>query len=261
MTSSSAAAASIELAGARHRVLIRQGASRAIIALHGANTHAGIFSRLFDTTDPAYALYAPDQPGRMLSQGVALATVADRSAFVEDLIGALGIEEPIVLGHSLGGAIALELALRSRVRIAGLVLCSAGFRFAIGQATFDELRQLAAIGGRRSPSANSFAAAVRPDDVAWVDAIYREVPAASALADYEALADWDAESRFADVTCPTLIVRGAEEFRVLEDQCVAMARAMRDAKSVIIEGAGHLLPAERPRPLADTIVEFARTIR
>jgi pimeloyl-ACP methyl ester carboxylesterase len=249
---------SVDVAGHRHRVLSRvpAGARASALLLHGANTHAGVFAGVLDACPPELALHAVDFPGRGLAEALQLETIAARVAFARAVIGALGLERPIVVGHSLGGAVALELAAQAPELVGGLVVCAAGTQFAVPTAQLAELQQLAAAGGRRTPSAASFSPQTGPEILAAAAAIYAAVPAGTALVDYRCLVDWNGDAASRAVTARTVIIRGSDEYLLLRAQCDALVDRMR-ATSVVVPAAGHMLPLEQPHALGAAITSLA----
>lgn len=68
-----------------------------------------------------------------------------------------------------------------------------------------------------------------------------------------------AEERLLDksaVTCPTLVVRGAESDLFLDEDAAAFAEALPDGRWVRIEGAGHTVQGDNPRQLVGAIRQF-----
>ena len=72
-----------------------------------------------------------DLPGHGLSTGSGRSTVFEYADFIDDFVSAMSLTRVIVAGHSLGGAIALELALKQPVWLAGLVLVGTGTRLRV----------------------------------------------------------------------------------------------------------------------------------
>src|SRR5206468_1851539 len=58
------------------------------------------------------------------NRAISLAAMADD---VDELLGRLGVERADVLGHSMGGGVALRLAVQHPARVRRLVLLSTGF--------------------------------------------------------------------------------------------------------------------------------------
>lgn len=100
-------------------------AAPAIVMIHGlagqsAHYSYGVFARL----SKRFRLVAPDRPGSGHSPRVdgAAADLPTQAAAIAALIDRLGLQRPLVVGHSLGGAIALALALDHPDKICGLAL-------------------------------------------------------------------------------------------------------------------------------------------
>jgi len=124
---------SIESGGVRidgHRAhYLKAGSGRPVVLLHGGASDSRDWVGTMDALSGSHAFYAPDLIGYGLSDkskdGYYL------SDFVEFVLGfteALGLTRPVLVGHSLGGRVCLEIALRRPEKIQSLVLVdAAGF--------------------------------------------------------------------------------------------------------------------------------------
>lgn len=97
-----------------------------VVLAHGLGDHAGRYHHVAkEFTDLGYLVVAPDQAGHGRSGGKRLG-VTDFSDFTADLdtvINAVDVDGPrFLLGHSMGGAIALSYALDHQDRLDGLIL-------------------------------------------------------------------------------------------------------------------------------------------
>jgi len=102
-------------------------AGRALVLVHGAGGDhklwGEVHSRLCSSGVPALAL---DLPGHGRSKGPARDTVEGCAEAVEETLAAAGVQRYAVAGHSLGGAIALQLAARGAPGLAGIAAVSTG---------------------------------------------------------------------------------------------------------------------------------------
>ena len=71
-----------------------------------------------------------------------------------------------------------------------------------------------------------------------------------------ALRAWEADSRLADVSVPTLVVVGADEDTYMAEQADRMTSQIPGASRVVIDAAAHMIPLEQPGPLADAVTAF-----
>ena len=93
--------------------------------LHGAGGHTGWMAFL-DELAGRFAVFAPEHPGFGQSDDPPwLDEVADLAYFHLDLLKALGLERVHLIGTSLGGWVAAEMAVRSTARLASLTLVGA----------------------------------------------------------------------------------------------------------------------------------------
>src|SRR3954454_1911025 len=158
----------IELHG--HRVAFRRtGSGPVVLLIHGI---AGT-SALWDTLVPALArswtVIAPDLPGHGESGSSAGDySVGAMAATVRDLLMSLGIERATIVGHSLGGGVAMQFAYLFPDYCERLVLISAG---GLGRSVNPVLASAAL------PGAELVTAALR-QGARLVSKVYRAVPLA-----------------------------------------------------------------------------------
>jgi pimeloyl-ACP methyl ester carboxylesterase len=112
-----------------HKVCYRlAGEGPAIALIHGVTSHSGVWAEFVDdVVDAGYTVIAPD----LFGHGASAKPKGDYSlgAFasgVRDLLGVLGFESATVVGHSLGGGIALQMAYQFPEYCERLVLVSSG---------------------------------------------------------------------------------------------------------------------------------------
>jgi pimeloyl-ACP methyl ester carboxylesterase len=114
----------VTVAGAAVR-LFRGGSGQPLVFLHGAGGHTG-WMPFLDELSQHFAVFAPEHPGFGESDDPPwLDEVADLAYFHLDLLAALGLDRVHLVGTSLGGWVAAELAVRSTARLASLTLVGA----------------------------------------------------------------------------------------------------------------------------------------
>jgi len=114
----------VTVAGARVR-LFRGGSGQKLVFLHGAGGHTGWMAFL-EELSTRFAVFAPEHPGFGQSDDPPwLDDIGDLAFFYLDLLQALGLEQVHLMGTSLGGWIAAELAVRNTARLASLTLVGA----------------------------------------------------------------------------------------------------------------------------------------
>lgn len=116
----------VEIAGNRIHY-IEAGSGRPIVFLHGLGGQLHHFRHtLFERLSGDFRLIALDRPGSGYSVRAAAGTgrLSEQAEVVARFIDALGLEKPLIVGHSLGGAVALATALEHGDKISGLALLS-----------------------------------------------------------------------------------------------------------------------------------------
>jgi pimeloyl-ACP methyl ester carboxylesterase len=199
---------------------------------------------------PSRRVIAPDLRGYGASTG-AVAAWADLADDLADLLDALRVPRAVVVGLSMGGQIALDLAARHPDRVAGLLLAdtSAG-------AEPDRPGRLAAADRLEREGMDPYAVEnlyrmVRPGGskavAAHVLRMMREADPIGAAAAQRARAD--RPDRFADlpaIAVPTTVVVGADDAFTPVPDAAAIADGIPGAELVVIDAAAHLPNLEQP---------------
>ncbi|MFE9448929.1 alpha/beta fold hydrolase [Streptomyces sp. NPDC006739] len=178
-------------------------------------------------------------------------------AYVQ-LLDELGLKDVTVVGNSLGGWIAAELALLGSHRVSGVVLVNAvgidvpGHPIAeTSSITPAELSRLAF----HDPARFAVDPATLPEAARAVMATNR-----AALAVYSgphAMADPGLRERLAKVTHPALVVWGESDEVVDAEYGRAYAAAIPEARFQLLHGTGHMPQIETPDQLLTAIWDFA----
>jgi 3-oxoadipate enol-lactonase len=173
----------------------------------------------------------------------------------------------LVVGFSLGGGVALELALTMPERVKELVLIAPVMPDRPFEADFmDNLREVArtvrsegvraAMAGPWAQSPLFAASMNKPGVRRKLEAIVRDFPGAEYLATERDRVDreWKLPDRLGEIAVPTHVMVGELEmsgFRAFADEA---ASGIPGATLDVIEGCGHLLPLEAPEKIAEIIL-------
>lgn len=237
-----------------------------VVLLHGLAAGGGSFGPMVSSLRPhVRRVIVPELPGHGFSAHPGEASPVTPDLLVDAIADALDglLDEPaVVLGNSLGGAVALGVALRRPGRVRGLVLVSpAGAKL-----KEDEWRELvAAFDLRSADEARRFLGRVyhRPP---WFVALFAhefpELMRRPAVREILASATPEhspAPGELAALAMPILLLWGRSE-RLLPASALAWFREHLPPHTVIEEpeGFGHAPQLEQPDRLAARVVAFAR---
>ena len=196
--------------------------------------------------------------------------VGDLAGDVADLLAHLGVNNAHVLGASLGGFVAQELALSRPELVAGLVLVSTGHG-GRGQAHMSagatgKMLGLGALSPKQAARRGLEGAtseryrAENPDEFEWIVQKRLEDSPSPASYNAQALAGarFDHSGDVGRITSPTLVIHGSEDRYVPPSNARALAEAIPGAMLLVLEGAEHLVFIERAAEVNREVLAFLR---
>lgn len=222
-----------------------------LVFLHGAGFTGDVFREQMDAFPGSFA---PNLPGH--EREGAPGSIEEFSAFVESYVRGLDANGVVLCGHSMGGAIALDVALARRVPVAAVVALGSGARLRVAPAILDALRT--AFDDASREIARSFFADPTPQRIAWAVEFMHRVGGPQTLRDFEACNAFDALDRLAALRVPLLALTGAHDVLTPPKYAQALADRVGNGRARILGSAGHLLMVERP---AETNAEIAAFLR
>jgi len=230
------------------------GAGPALVCVHGSADNHHVYDRLLDAM-PGRERYAINLPGRAGTDGPALGTVAEMEAFLFRFLESEVEGDYLVVGHSLGGGVALEHALSSRSGLLeGIVLLATGARLRVHPMIL-QLFQRAAKSGAAIPPLPPGLYEQGADPVLIAEASkHRELtPIETGCNDWKAADSFDRMQDLANIRVPALIVAGTEDALTPAKYAQYLAAQIPDNELHILEGAGHMLVMERATETAGLI--------
>ncbi len=203
-------------------------------------------------------VYAVDLPGHGRSSGTGLVSINDYASCVWQFLDALQIERAVIAGHSMGGAIAMQVALDRPQRVAGLVLVGTGARLRVLPAILDGiLSDLAST--VEFICATAYSSSTPRELVRQGQRQMLEVAPQTIHDDFAACNSFDIIGRLAEIHCPTLVVCGTQDRLTPVKYSTFLAEGVAGADLKLIEGAGHMVMTEKPEVLAQAL-ETALTV-
>lgn len=230
-----------------------------VVFVHGAGGSSLFWrAQVRGLTDEVNAV-AVDLPGHGQSAGSGMSTIGDYAAKVAEFLTSNRFPAPILCGHSMGGAIVLQLLLGNQNLCRGGIVINSGAKLKVAPEILEMIQDdydgyTAWLG--------KFAVAARTDQ-AIVRAIIAEAgECASEVAfnDFRACNGFDVIARLEEIHLPVLVLTGGEDQlspvkygEFLEEQ---IGQALRKH----IAHAGHMSPVEKPNEVNEAILEFVLSI-
>ena len=220
---------------------------RRLLYVHGTGCTGEVWGPHMGAMAEAHTSVAIDLPGHGRSPGRGFRGVGDYTYFVVELARMLGWDRFVIVGHSLGGAVALLTALYHADRLDGLVLVDTGARLRVDPALLRASRDAAEKG--RAPASDRSWAYASTTPQAVVDAVEKltaDTDPRVTYCDWIADDTFDVMSRLKDVGVPTLVACGAEDRLTPVKYHQFLAAQIPGARLTVVEKAGHWMFWEQP---------------
>ena len=264
--------------------VIERGMGRPLLLVHGITLQAGVWAPQFHLLADRYRVMAMDVRGH--GQSVAGSDGFGRRIAARDVKTVLDhfdLRDVILVGHSMGGMIVMELAgdfpeLLTE-RVAGLVFMDTAAYQVLPKPALPVAKAL----GRRINSRFDRGKPIpqRPfgeDDLSWVmarvafgrnpsakavDQVRRyaeEVPQSTSLPSGIDLLDHDARVALQATKTPSMVLVGSMDLLTPVWAARRIANFLPYARFEVLDGAGHQLMQERPYEFASLLDEFSKNL-
>ncbi|UWU17446.1 alpha/beta hydrolase (plasmid) [Rhizobium sullae] len=240
------------------------GPGPVLLLLHGYSDSSRSFS-LLEPWLSAYRLVVPDLPGHGASAVGSGLAVSDFADDVAALVGALGIDRCIVVGHSMGAMIGMTLTDLLPEMVGALVMISGTLRptFPKDDLVTEGILSLSDPINPADPLFDLWHAGPYPIDRTFLDPVSREAAAIPSsiwkgiLGEFSRLDMTRTASR---ISVPVLCIAGSEDMLFDAGHRLALASALPDAKSVLMDGFGHNPHWEDPEQVALHVERFLQGV-
>jgi len=245
----------------------RSGGTR-VLLIHGLGSSAEDWLFQMPALNSRYPVTAVDLPGH---GGVPLLpgwpTVADYAQIVASAMETHAAAPAHVVGLSLGGAVALQLALDFPAYVRSLSLINTFGRFRLTTHAWlrGAVRLALVVAGRMDWLGAWVAAGLfpRPDQALLREAAAARIagnPRRGYLQSLMATARFDVGPRLGEITLPTLVVAGTRDTTVPTAAGRNLAARIPGARFFLLEGAGHVASVDAADDLNAVLLSFLRNV-
>lgn len=202
-------------------------------------------------------MYAPDLPGHGKSEGPGLQTISAYAERLGAFLQALDARNSVLIGHSMGSAIAMQLFFQARERIAALVLIGGGARLPVNPDLLEW-----------TTSPTTFPLAV--DRIVEWSYLAEDEPEVAELGrqnllstrptvlhgDLKACQQFNLSERLSEITLPTLVLYGGQDRMTPPRLSQYLAAHLPAGRQEVIPEAGHMVILEKPEEVAEAVGTF-----
>ncbi len=243
----------------------------ALVFIHGAGGSSADWPYQWQQTSIAlsrseprwitdYPLYRLDLPGHGRSQPPARTSIDGYAADVAAFTQSLGLRRVVIVGHSMGGAIALTVGLLKPANLAGLVILGSGPSMPVSDVILD---------GLAADFAQTVGLIMKFSWRKEARAIYREVVTQHMLAagpevvygDFAACNAFDIRARLGEIGLPTLVIGSTTDRMMPLAQSEALVAGIPGSQLAVIEDGGHFMMTERTNEVSAALLAFLQRIR
>jgi pimeloyl-ACP methyl ester carboxylesterase len=245
--------------------MVTGGSGPPLLFLHGAGGNSG-WQHYHEELSKSYTVYVPSQPGfNGTPRPDWVSTINDVCHFNLEMVQRLGLDQYILMGSSMGGWIAAEMAAMCSHNLKGLILVdAAGIKPQQGEIA--EIFMVSAQARLKQrfydPSQvlnyDQYTRELTPEE-RTVEHSNREM--ASRLCWRPYLNNPNLRHYLGKVSTPTLIVWGKQD-AIIPVECGELYRqALPNAALKVIDNCGHSPAIEKPQEFLDTVTEFLGNLR
>lgn len=244
---------------------------RALVCLHGIGGSQNAFDdQIAAVTGAGWRMIAWDMPGYGASPSPEDYSFESLAGAVVALLDDAGLDDAVLLGHSMGGMIAQETVARYPGRVSGLVLFATTPAFGGRDDKFKNeflAHRLKPLNAGKTPAdiapnlvggmfSDTTPEAVKTSAVASMGAITSD----SYRAALECIVTFNQVDNLGRIDCPTLVLAAEKDTLSPPKTMGRMADRIPGARFVTLDGVGHLANFEDPPLFNAALVDFLATL-
>jgi 3-oxoadipate enol-lactonase len=224
-----------------------------LVFIHGSGCTGDVFAQQRGAFPQSIA---PTLPGHTTPG--APASIAESADAILAVLEERNIDDAILCGNSMGGAIALDIALRKDPRVQAIVLLGSGSRLRVAPAILDGLAN--DFPTTAQTLAGYFFAEPTAMRIKSSLAMMLAVGQAQTLRDFSACNAFDVTERLGEIAVPLFAITGDRDVMTPPKYAQALVDRVPGSSARILPGAGHLAFLERPDDTNEALRAFVTSI-
>jgi pimeloyl-ACP methyl ester carboxylesterase len=230
-----------------------------LVFIHGAGGNWTSWYLQRDYFSRDFNCFIMELPGHGAAQSQGAHEVKSYALWIMGALEELEVSNPFVIGHSMGGAVAMDLALRFPALPKGLVLVGTGAKLRVLPRILDEIKDDFAQ-AVEFICALTFAKDV-PEEMLNVAIAEMLKNSPDVLyGDFSACERFDIMEEVGNIINPTLIICGDQDALTPIKYSRYLVERINGSRLEVIEGAGHMVMLERPKQFNKKVEAFVRSV-
>lgn len=251
----------IEAYGVRGNVVLGEGKREidSLVFIHGAGGNCTTWYPQKEYFNGDYNVYIMELPGHGAAHGEGANEIRSYVLWVKGALNELEINRPFVIGHSMGGAITMDMALRFPALLKGVVLVGTGARLRVDPRVFNRIQE-------DFPGAVEFICQLAfakdvPQEMMrlGIEEMRKNSPDV-VHGDFTACDQFDIMDEVEGINIPALVTCGDQDVLTPVKYSRYLAEKIPQAQLEVIEGAGHMVMLERPEEFNKKLEAFFRSV-
>ncbi len=237
-----------------------EGNGLPLCLIHGAASTHSIWKNQIKVFSAGYRVIAPDLPGHGRSgpfDDSSRISIRQYAGHVREFLETLGVEEAVMVGHSMGGAVCIQLVLDSPWVVRGLGLINTGAKLRVSPHLLSALRE--DFRGTMEKGWESMFGEKGKRILHCLEGLKEEmvgIDPVVGVADFEACDEFDCRERLGEIEKPTLIIGGTEDILTPPWYQDYLHKRIKNSVLVIMGGVGHLSMVEDPEEFNGALLSF-----
>jgi pimeloyl-ACP methyl ester carboxylesterase len=232
-----------------------------VLMIHGAGQRVATWKYQLELLkdDPRYNVIAPDLPGHGASEGKGYRDIDSYEGFIDEFTAALGLNDLVPVGHSMGGAVAMVYALDHPEKIRALVLAGTGARMRVSAETLNTVKNDYKAFCDAAP-ARMFA----PGSPAELKEKFRkdllETSPEVCYWDLVACDEFDVMDRVREMTRPASVISADLDILTPPKYGEYLNSTIRGSSYHVINASGHFMMLEKPLEFNEILTGFLMSV-
>ena len=230
---------------------------KTLVFIHGSGGDHTVWVYQYSQLKDNFNIVAIELPGHGSSGGKGEEDIGAYVAWVKDICAVFGIEKPILIGHSLGAAIALSFAIRHGELLTAIVPFGGGVKMPVNPMILEGVRK--DLAGTLAMTAKFAVAKKNRERLAPI--LAKRNPNPDVLyGDFLACDRLDISETVKNIKVPTMIICGSEDKMTPPALSESVRALIPGAQITVIPEAGHLVMLEDPEAFNRALKAFVDSL-